>query len=186
MTRSLHDALDETIAFIERALGRIRADEGAEAELHNLRAYLVNVLDLVERDPGIEAASDDPYAVARRVAEGSDKGPRMRRLLVKLLSASLIATLLRITSAYRVSQRTAERTSAKPEARFLIAQAGCIPTPISSNATPSPPSAWRPPGSQAVFHLPNRTRSSVDSPALLRSERRLGMLLMRIICPCGT
>ena len=27
---------------------------------------------------------------------------------------------------------------AKPEARFLIAQAGCIPTPISSNATPSP------------------------------------------------
>jgi hypothetical protein len=83
MTRSLHDALDETIAFIERALGRIRADEGAEAELHNLRAYLVNVLDLVERDPGIEAASDDLYAVARRLAEGSDKGPRMRRLLVE-------------------------------------------------------------------------------------------------------
>jgi len=83
MTRSLHDALDETIALIERALGRIRADEGAEAELHNLRAYLVNVLDLVERDPGIEAASDDLYAVARRVAEGSDKGPRMRRLLVE-------------------------------------------------------------------------------------------------------
>ena len=27
---------------------------------------------------------------------------------------------------------------AKPEARFLITQAGCIPTPISSNATPSP------------------------------------------------
>src|SRR6185436_14928553 len=28
---------------------------------------------------------------------------------------------------------------AKPEARFLIAQAGCIPTPISSKPTPSPP-----------------------------------------------
>src|SRR5215213_776091 len=28
---------------------------------------------------------------------------------------------------------------AKPEARFLIAQAGCIPTEISSNVTPSPP-----------------------------------------------
>ena len=81
MTRSLQDALDETIAFIERALGRIRADEGAEAELHNLRAYLVNVLDLVERDPGIEAASDDLYAVAKRLVDGSDKGTRMSRLL---------------------------------------------------------------------------------------------------------
>src|SRR3954452_16209677 len=32
---------------------------------------------------------------------------------------------------------------AKPEARFLIAQAGCIPTPISSNATPSPGTYFR-------------------------------------------
>src|SRR5215204_5218826 len=30
---------------------------------------------------------------------------------------------------------------AKPEARFLIAQAGCIPTEISSNVTPSPKSS---------------------------------------------
>jgi hypothetical protein len=42
---------------------------------------LVNVLELVERDPGIEAASDDLSAVAKVLAEGADRGPRMSRLL---------------------------------------------------------------------------------------------------------
>jgi hypothetical protein len=43
----------------------------------------VNILELVERDPGTEAASDDLYSVAKRLAEGNDKSPRMRRLLVE-------------------------------------------------------------------------------------------------------
>src|SRR5215216_286445 len=81
MTRSLHEVLDETLAFVERALDRIRAGEGAEAELHNVRAYLVNVLDLVDREPGTEAASDDLYEVAAVLAGGTDKGTRMARLL---------------------------------------------------------------------------------------------------------
>jgi hypothetical protein len=59
--RSLHDPLDETLGFIGRALDRIRAGDGAESELHNVRVYLVNILELIERDPGIEAASDDLY-----------------------------------------------------------------------------------------------------------------------------
>ncbi len=33
---TLQDVLDETLSFIERALDRIRAYEGAEAELHNV------------------------------------------------------------------------------------------------------------------------------------------------------
>ena len=74
MTRSLHDAVEETLGFIQRALDRIRAGDNADAELHNVRAYLVNVLELVERDPGIEAASDDLYQVVTVLASGSDKG----------------------------------------------------------------------------------------------------------------
>ena len=35
MTRSLHDALEETLGFIQRALDRIQAGEAVEAELHN-------------------------------------------------------------------------------------------------------------------------------------------------------
>ena len=34
MPRSLHDALEETLGFIQRALDRIRAGDNAEAELH--------------------------------------------------------------------------------------------------------------------------------------------------------
>ena len=81
MPRSLHDALEETLGFIQRALDRIRAGDNAEAELHNVRAYLVNVLELVERDAGIEAASDDHYQVTAALVEGTDKGTRMVRLL---------------------------------------------------------------------------------------------------------
>src|SRR5215203_15274 len=74
-------ALDETLGFIEQALDRIRAGEGGEAELHNVRAYLINVLELLELDPGIEAASDDPYAVAKVLTEAADRGTRLSRLL---------------------------------------------------------------------------------------------------------
>ena len=81
MTRSLHDALEETLGLVQRALDRIRAGDNAENELHNVRAYLVNILELVERDPGIEAASDDLYQVAAVLVEGTDKSPRMSRLL---------------------------------------------------------------------------------------------------------
>ena len=81
MIRSLHDTLEESLEFIQRALDRIRAGDNADAELHNVRAYLVNVLELVERDPGVEAASDDLYQVATVLAGGSDKGTRRSRLL---------------------------------------------------------------------------------------------------------
>ena len=81
MARSLHNALDETLACIERAIERICAGDGAEPELRNVRAYLVNLLELVERDPGIEAASNDLYQVAAVLVEGTDKSPRMSRLL---------------------------------------------------------------------------------------------------------
>jgi hypothetical protein len=45
ITRSLHDALEETLGFIQRALDRIRTGQGADAELHNIRAYLLNILE---------------------------------------------------------------------------------------------------------------------------------------------
>jgi hypothetical protein len=41
MACSLQHALDEALGFIEQALEHIRAGEGSELELQNLRAYLV-------------------------------------------------------------------------------------------------------------------------------------------------
>jgi hypothetical protein len=49
--------------------------------LHNVRAYLLNILELVERDPGIETASDDLYAVGKEFSGGPDRGTRMSWLL---------------------------------------------------------------------------------------------------------
>ena len=80
MTRALYDALEETLGFIQRALDRIQAGDAVEAELHNVRAYLLNILELVDRDPDIEAASDD-YAIAKQFSGGPDRGARMSKLL---------------------------------------------------------------------------------------------------------
>src|SRR3954454_5937650 len=77
--KTLATALEETLGFIEGSVARVQAGDGADAELRSIRAYLLDVLELVERDPGIEAASDDLYASATALA-GADKGARMLRL----------------------------------------------------------------------------------------------------------
>ena len=89
MTRALHDALEETLGFIQRALDRIQAGDAIEAELHNVRAYLLNILELVERDRGIEAASHDLYAVAKEFSGGPDRRTRMSRFCTRRFCASV-------------------------------------------------------------------------------------------------
>jgi hypothetical protein len=70
MAATLPETLAETLSYIERSLTRIENGDGAEAEAHNVRAYLVNTLELVERDPGIEAAADDLYGVVAAFVTG--------------------------------------------------------------------------------------------------------------------
>ena len=82
--KHLAEALEETMSFIERALDRITRNEGAEAELHNVQAYVLNILELVDRDPGIDAAADDLQNAARFFVVGLiDQGdaPRRGRLM---------------------------------------------------------------------------------------------------------
>ena len=56
MTQSFGADIADTIQFVGRALARVEKGDGAEdREVHNIRAYLVNTLELIERDPGIEA-----------------------------------------------------------------------------------------------------------------------------------
>ena len=59
--RSLNSALEEMLASIAHVLLRIRAQEDNEAAQRTLRAHLL------ERDPGIEAANDDLYAVGKEL-----------------------------------------------------------------------------------------------------------------------
>ena len=82
MTRSLQHVFDQTLGFTEQALEHIRAGEGSELELQKLRAYLLDILAAIERNPGVEAACDDLYASAKELALGGDRGRRMALLPV--------------------------------------------------------------------------------------------------------
>jgi hypothetical protein len=85
-SKSLTEALEEALGFVERAIAKIERREDAETELHNVRAYILNILDLVERTPGIAAAADDLYAAVVAVESAGRDGevtadPRRVRLL---------------------------------------------------------------------------------------------------------
>ncbi len=64
--------VEEVLGFIEPALTRIES-EAADADrrdLHEtLRRALINLMRLLERDPGIETATADLYAAATALAE---------------------------------------------------------------------------------------------------------------------
>ena len=118
MTRSLQHALDEALGFIEQALEHIRAGEGSELELQNLRAYLLDILAAIERNPGVEAACDDLYASAKELALGRDKGARMARLMESsmLRLRERLATRCRGRLTWRnpVPRLSVERRSDRP------------------------------------------------------------------------
>jgi hypothetical protein len=81
MPTTLAETIAETRSFIDRGLTRIESRDNAEAEAHNIRAYLLNTLELTDRDPGIEAAADDLYATIMAFVAGQaqpEHGPERR------------------------------------------------------------------------------------------------------------
>jgi len=74
MTQSFGAAIAETLDLVERTLARVEKGDGEEErEVHSIRAYLVNTLELIERDPGIEAAADDLYGTATAFVAGQGR-----------------------------------------------------------------------------------------------------------------
>ena len=56
MHKPLAAMLEERIASIEDALTQLEQPEYAQTGLHNLRAHLLNLLELIERDAGAVVA----------------------------------------------------------------------------------------------------------------------------------
>src|SRR4051794_40433065 len=79
MHKPLAAMLEERIAAIEEALTRLEQPEHAQIGLHVLRAHLLNLLELIERDAGITAAVDDLLSTATAFHEG-DHPARVRLL----------------------------------------------------------------------------------------------------------
>ncbi len=77
--------LDEMLELIERALAAIEQG-GGQPELRSLQKLLqellINCMRLLERNPGIEAATSDVYAAASALVADSSLGaqPLVRKL----------------------------------------------------------------------------------------------------------
>jgi hypothetical protein len=73
-------AREDLLVRVERAAASIEQG-GRENDLHDLRLALIEMLSLIERDPGIEAVTDDLYqAAAAFRADVAASTPLARRL----------------------------------------------------------------------------------------------------------
>ncbi len=84
------EALQTLVDLIGQAVARIEQNYGAPDELHTMRAHLVELLRLMERSPGIDAAADDLDAAAAGLvrttaADGSATLARRQRVLREAL-----------------------------------------------------------------------------------------------------
>lgn len=83
---SFEAAKQDRLGFVQGAIAQIARGEGAQAALREMSAFLLDLLTLVERDPGLELAADDLYEAAvmlaadRRSRPGA-LDPRLWRLL---------------------------------------------------------------------------------------------------------
>jgi hypothetical protein len=64
----LRDFIEDNVQFVARALCRIESGETPETDLHNLRIFLLDALDLIEPDSRTIAAADDLYRLASECA----------------------------------------------------------------------------------------------------------------------
>ncbi|GEO19466.1 hypothetical protein [Microvirga aerophila] len=81
---SFTETINERLTAIELVVVRI-ARAGDQSDLPDLRVLLIDVMGLLKRNPGVEAAADDLYAAAAAVAmdthEDWQPATRKRRLL---------------------------------------------------------------------------------------------------------
>src|SRR4051794_3157225 len=95
MHKPLAAMLEERSASIEDALIQLEQRDDAQTGLHNLQAYLLNLLELIERNAGVTAAVDDLLSTATAFVEGDHPararllGEAFRRLQDRLPSARL-------------------------------------------------------------------------------------------------
>lgn len=83
---SFEAAKQDRLGFVQGAIAQIARGEGAPAALREMSAFLVDLLTLVERDPGLELAADDLYGAAVMLAADRRSrpdtlDPRLWRLL---------------------------------------------------------------------------------------------------------
>lgn len=79
-------AKQDRLGFVQGAIAQIARGNSPDAALREMSAFLLELLTLVERDPGLELAADDLYEAAVMLAADRRSGrdildPRRWRLL---------------------------------------------------------------------------------------------------------
>ncbi|WP_018259605.1 hypothetical protein [Methylobacterium sp. WSM2598] len=86
----LLETLEARMTAVAQALEHLTSGGNPAAEIENVRAQLVEILQLVARDPGIHAAADDLCSCARAYAAAEADEPggigRRKRLLTEAYS----------------------------------------------------------------------------------------------------
>jgi hypothetical protein len=102
--------VSETLGFVEEAIARIEAGEAVEAAVREMHAFILDILSLIRRDPGIATAADDLLRAAAVLAAagGGRPDPRRSRLLKDA------AQRLRARLAHAQPAPGGERPSAPP------------------------------------------------------------------------
>lgn len=85
--RNFPEMVAETSELVEPAIARIGLEGVAMVEAHNVRKLLIDLLEIAQRDPGLDAAADDLHAwpvrgrprtvVSARASAGSCKKPSL-------------------------------------------------------------------------------------------------------------
>lgn len=83
---SFEAAKQDRLGFVQGAIAQIARGEGAQGALREMSAFLLELLTLVERDPGLELAAVDLYEAAAMLAADRRSrpdtlDPRLWRLL---------------------------------------------------------------------------------------------------------
>lgn len=83
----LNELLSSRVLGIDKALIQIRQSRGAKDAAVTIRAHLIDLLSLLDRNPGLDAAADDLYKSVAAFVEAGGHGAsadgRQERLLAE-------------------------------------------------------------------------------------------------------
>lgn len=95
----LCEMLADRLNGVEAALVRIRLGQEPEPAAQALRTHLLDILGLIDRNPGLDAAVDDLHHAALAMAEAAQAEPATRARCAKRLGEARSRLLQRLEAA---------------------------------------------------------------------------------------